>query len=159
MIKWRINYHMTKSKKFSRIGVATLIIIIAYSIILYIYFENTIPGMGLGLSYAQATFLTQLVYIIPIGLGGIGLIYWGNRVSKNIDVLAKSPVENIRNYFSDRIKEIEDGVYVPTYEQVKGLPEFNEVNRENFRNARRKWYLYNFGMSFVKFNAQLEKVK
>ena len=108
---------------------------------------------------AQSTFLTQLVYIIPMGLGGIGSIYWGNRVSKSKDVLAKSPVENIRTYFSDRIKEIEEGIYVPTYEQVKILPEFNEINRENFRNARRKWYLYNFGMPFVKFNAQLEKVK
>ena len=123
---------MTKSKKYSRGGVATLIIIITYSIILYIYFESTIPGMGLGLSYAQATFLTQLAYIIPIGLGGI---------------------------FSDRIEEIEEGVYVPVYEQVKTLPEFNEITRENFRNARRKWYFYNFGMSFYKFNTQSEKVK
>ena len=150
---------MMKSKKNARIGIATLIIIIAYIIIIYIYLENTIPGMGLGLSYAQATFLTQLVYIIPIGLGGIASIYWGNRVSKGIDVLAKSSVETIRSYFSNRVKEIEEGVYAPTYEQVKALPEFNEINRENFRNARRKWYLYNFGMSFVKFNAQFEKVK
>ncbi len=150
---------MTKSKKFSRIGLATLTIIITYSIILYIYFENTIPGMGIGLSYAQSTFLTQLVYIIPIGLGGIGLIFWGNKVSKGKDVPAKPLVENIRTYFSDRIKEIEEGSYAPTYEQVKSLSEFNEINRENFRNARRKWYLYNFGMPFVKFNAQLEKVK
>ncbi len=150
---------MTKSNKYSRGGVATLIIIVIYSIILYLYFESTIPGMGLGLSNAQATFLTQLVYIIPIGLGGIVLIYWGNRVSKGKDIIAKSSVENIRNYFSDRIEEIEEGVYVPIYEQVKALPEFNEITREIFRNARRKWYFYNFGLSFYKFNAQSEKVK
>jgi len=100
-----------------------------------------------------------LAYIIPIGLGGIFLIYWGNRVSKGKDIIAKSSVENIRNYFSDRIEEIEEGVYVPIYEQVKILPEFNEITRENFRNARRQWYFYNFGMSFYKFNTQSEKVK
>ena len=151
---------MTKSKKFSRIGIATLIIIIGYSIALFIYFENTIPGAVNELSMAQVLFISQLVYIIPIGLIGIGLIYKEKIEIKVSDILANNPsIEEIRNYFSDRIKEIEEGSYVPTYEQVKILPEFNEINRENFRNARRKWYLYNFGIPFVKFNGQLEKVK
>lgn len=154
---------MKKGNKINISGVATLIVIITYSIILYIYFENTIPGAGLGLTIAQDLFISQLLYIVPIGLTGIGLIYKGiykgNKRSKGIDIFAKSSIEKIRDYFSDRIEEIEEGSYVPTYEQVKEKPEFSEINRETFRNARRKWYLYNFGIPFFKFNAQFEKIK
>ena len=154
---------MKKGTKINKIGGATLIVIITYSIILYIYFENTIPGAGLGLPIAQSLFMFQLLIIVLIGLIGFSLIckeiYKGNKMRKDIDILAKSLIEKIRNYFSDRIEEIEEGSYVPTYEQVKEMPEFSEVNRETFRNARRKWYLYNYGISFFKFNAQFEKIK
>ena len=109
---------------------------------------------------AQELFISQLVYIIPIGLIGIGLIYKENIEIKVRDILANnSSIEEIRNYFSNRIEEIKEGSYVPTYEQIKKLPEFSEVNRETFRNARRKWYLYNFSAPFFKFNAQIEKSK
>ncbi|GAG21675.1 unnamed protein product, partial [marine sediment metagenome] len=36
----------------------------------------------------------------------------------------KSSIVKLRNYFSDRIEEIKEGSYVPTYEQIKELPEF-----------------------------------
>lgn len=150
---------MEEAKKSTGIGVATLIIIFAYSIVLYIYFENTIPGIGIGLSMAQELFMSQLVYIIPIGLIGIGLIFKENIEIKVKDFLAISSTEKIRNYFSDRIEEIEEGNYVPIYKQIKKLPEFSEINRVSFRTARRKWYLYNFGMPYFKFNTQIEKSK
>jgi len=41
----------------------------------------------------------------------------------------KSSIVKLRNYFSDRIEEIKDGSYVPTYEQIKELPEFSGINR------------------------------
>jgi len=151
---------MEKKEIFTGIGIAILIIIIGYSIALFIYFENTIPGAGIELSMAQVLFIWQLVYIIPIGLLGIGLIYKENIEIKVREFLANNPsIEEIRNYFSDRIEEIEEGIYVPTYDQIKNLPEFSEINRDTFRNARRKWYLYNFGIPFFKFNAQFEKIK
>ena len=62
----------------------------------------------------------------------------------------KSLSEKLRNYFSDRIEEIKDGSYVPTYEQIKELPEFSGINRNTFRIARKKWYRTNFRMSFLK---------
>lgn len=151
---------MEKKEIFTGIGIATLIIIIGYSIALFIYFENTIPGAGTEFNMAQELFKFQLVYIIPIGLLGIGLIYKENIEIKVRNILADNPlIEEIRNYFSDRIDEIEEGIYVPIFEQVKALPEFNEITRENFRIARRQWYFYYFGMSFYKFNLQPEKVK
>jgi len=64
------------------IGVAIIIIIIVYSIFLYIYLENTIPGGGIGLTVAQAAFVYNLFYIIPIGLTGLVLIYKGNKLRK-----------------------------------------------------------------------------
>jgi len=64
----------------------------------------------------------------------------------------KSLGEKIRNYFSDRIEEIQDGSYVPTWKQIKELPEFSGISREIFKIARKRWYSQNFGMSFRTFN-------
>jgi len=76
---------MKKSNKFIGIGVAIIIIIIIYSIFLYIILENTIPGGGLGLTMAQVAFVYNLIYIIPIGLTGIGLIYKGYKLRKVLE--------------------------------------------------------------------------
>jgi len=71
----------------------------------------------------------------------------------------KSSIAKLRNYFSDRIEEIKDGSYVPTYEQIKDLPEFSGITRSTFRIARRWWYKQHFRMPFVKFTTRLEKIK
>jgi len=81
---------MEKKEIFTGIGIAILIIIIGYSIALFIYFENTIPGAGIELSMAQVLFIWQLVYIIPIGLLGIGLIYKENIEIKVREFLANN---------------------------------------------------------------------
>ena len=71
----------------------------------------------------------------------------------------KSFIVKLRNYFSDRIEEIKEGSYVPTYEQIKELPEFKGVSQEVFRIARRRWYEQHFRMSSVKFTKRLELIK
>ena len=76
---------MNKSKIFIEIGIVIITIIIIYSIILYIILENTIPGGGLGLTMAQVAFVYNLIYIIPIGLTGIGLIYKGYKLKKVLE--------------------------------------------------------------------------
>ena len=68
----------------------------------------------------------------------------------------KSIVIKIRNYFSERIEEIKQGTYVPTYEQIKMLPEFSEISRETFRVARSGWFRNNFHMNFYKFSSRLK---
>ena len=71
----------------------------------------------------------------------------------------KSSIVKLRNYFSDRIKEIKDGSYVPTYEQIKELPEFSGIKRETFRIARKRWYSQHFRMTSIKFSERLENIK
>jgi len=71
----------------------------------------------------------------------------------------KSSIAKLRNYFSDRIEEIKEGSYIPTYEKIKELPEFSEVKRETLRIARQKWYSQHFGMSYLKYSKRLETIK
>ena len=71
----------------------------------------------------------------------------------------KSSIVKLRNYFSDRIEEIKDGSYVPTYEQIKELTEFSGISRETFRIARKEQYLQHFRMSHVRFSERLENIK
>jgi len=71
----------------------------------------------------------------------------------------KSLGEKIKNYFSDRIEEIQDGTFIPHYERFVNLPEFSGINRRTFKIARNEWYLQHFSMPFVKFTARSEKIK
>ena len=71
----------------------------------------------------------------------------------------KSSIVKLRNYFSDRIEEIKEGSYVPTYEQIKELPKFRGINRETFRIARKRWYKQHFQMTPVKFSSRVELIK
>ena len=76
--------------------------------------------------------------------------------------------EKIRNYFSNRIEEIKEGTLVPSYDQVKDLPEFSGINRDEFIFARNgwfkqtfhmspnKWYKRNFHISFNEFSSRLD---
>jgi len=73
--------------------------------------------------------------------------------------MGKSEIVKLRNYFSDRIEKIKDGSYAPTYEQIKGLPEFSDINKSNFRIARKKWYKQHFRMSPGKFSARVRLIK
>ncbi|MFX0002205.1 MAG: hypothetical protein ACFE9C_14195 [Candidatus Hodarchaeota archaeon] len=73
---------MQKYNKFIGIGLAIIIFIIPYSILLYIYLENTIPGGGFHLTMAQTAFVYNLIYIVPVGIVGIILIYKGNKLRK-----------------------------------------------------------------------------
>ena len=70
--------------------------------------------------------------------------------------LDESIIMKIRNYFSERIEEIKQGTYVPTYEQIKGLPEFSGINRETFRVARSGWFRENFHMNVYKFSSRVK---
>jgi len=75
--------------------------------------------------------------------------------------------EKIRNYFSERIEEIKKGIFVPSYEQIKDLPEFSGINRDAFIIARNewfkqtfhmnpnKWYKQNFHMNLTEFSSRL----
>lgn len=63
----------------------------------------------------------------------------------------------IMNYFSEKIEEIKQGTYVPTYEQVKMLPEFSGITRNTFRIARKRWYHQNFHMNFNQFSSRLAR--
>ena len=65
----------------------------------------------------------------------------------------------VKNYFSDRIEEIKKGTYVPTYKQIKTLPEFEWVSEETFKVARKEWFLQHFGMRAKKFAAHLKAIK
>ena len=71
----------------------------------------------------------------------------------------KSLIVKLKNYFSDRIEEIKDGNYIPTYEQIKELPEFNGISWETFRIARKHWYSQHFGMSFRTHSKRLGTIK
>ena len=71
----------------------------------------------------------------------------------------KSLIVKLRNYFSDRIEEIKDGSYVPTYGQIKELPEFSGIKREAFRIARKEWYSQHFRMSSARFSKRVENIK
>jgi hypothetical protein len=48
--------------------------------------------------------------------------------------------EKISNYFSEKIEEIKEGTLVPSYDQVKDLPEFSGINRDEFIIARNGIY-------------------
>jgi len=75
--------------------------------------------------------------------------------------------EKISNYFSDRIEEIKEGMFVPSYDQVKDLPEFSGINRDEFIISRNgwfkqtfnmspnKWYKQNFHMNFNEYSSRL----
>jgi len=75
--------------------------------------------------------------------------------------------EKIRNYLTDRIEEIKEGTFVPSWDQFKDLPEFVGTYRSDFINARdewfkqtfnmssNKWYKQNFHMSLSKFSSRL----
>ncbi|NHJ20215.1 MAG: hypothetical protein EAX91_04665 [Candidatus Lokiarchaeota archaeon] len=65
----------------------------------------------------------------------------------------------IKNYLSNRIDEIKEGSYVPSYKQIKALPEFKGVSEETFNVARKEWYLRHFGMRAKKFTAHLKLIK
>ena len=48
--------------------------------------------------------------------------------------------KKIRNYLTDRIEEIKEGTFVPSYVQVKDLPQFSGINRDEFIIARNEWF-------------------
>lgn len=74
---------MKKSGNLILLGVAMINKMIVYSILLYIFLENTIPGGGLGhLTMAQVGFVYNLIYIIPIVAIGIWLICKGFKIKK-----------------------------------------------------------------------------
>ena len=64
----------------------------------------------------------------------------------------------LRNYFSNRIEEIQDGSYVPTYEHIKELPEYSGIKRDTFKIARKRWYSQHFGMNFRMFNEYTKRL-
>jgi len=71
--------------------------------------------------------------------------------------LDKASREKIRNYFSDRIEEIKEGTFIPSYDQIKDLPEFSGIKRDAFRIARKKWYKQNLHASFYEFSSRFDK--
>jgi len=62
--------------------------------------------------------------------------------------------EKIRNYFTDKIEEIKEGTFVPSYDQVKDLAEFSGINRDPFIFARDEWFKQTFHMSSNKWYKQ-----
>lgn len=60
-------------------------------------------------------------------------------------------VAQIKNYFSDRIEEIKKGTFVPSWDQIKDLPEFKGTYRSDLINAQDSWYKETFVMSFKDF--------
>jgi hypothetical protein len=64
-------------------------------------------------------------------------------------------IEKIKNYFSDRIEEIKEGTFVPSWDNFKDLPEFSGTYRDNFIKARNGWYKQIFNTSFKKFSSYL----
>jgi len=71
----------------------------------------------------------------------------------------KSSIMRIGNYFSGRMAEIQEGTYVPSYKQIKELPEFSGINQATFRIARKKWYRKNFQKSSFEFSSRLKSIK
>jgi hypothetical protein len=86
-------------------------------------------------------------------IGGLLLIIRGQNPT------IKSSIMRISSYFSERIEEIQKGAYVPSYRQVKELPEFSGINQRDFRIARKKWYRQNFQTTFFMASSRLENIK
>jgi hypothetical protein len=68
--------------------------------------------------------------------------------------LDKALSEKIRNYFTDRIEEIKEGTFVPSWDQFKDLPEFVGTYRSDFINARDEWFKQTFNISLSKFSVE-----
>ncbi len=64
--------------------------------------------------------------------------------------------QRIFEYLSNRNKEIEDGTYIPRFNDFKSLPDFKNLTRKNFNTIRNKWFNENLNINFKDYISKLQ---
>ncbi|MFW9939778.1 MAG: hypothetical protein ACFFFT_01965 [Candidatus Thorarchaeota archaeon] len=54
-------------------------------------------------------------------------------------------------YFNQRKREIEEGKYIPIFENIDLLPDFKDLKEGNFRLIRNEWFKENFNKSYKEY--------
>ena len=68
-------------------------------------------------------------------------------------------IEKINNYFTDRIEEIKEGTYIPSYDKIKDLPEFSGISQAEFIVSRNEWYKQTFHTNSNEYSSRLAKIE
>ncbi|MHA2036237.1 MAG: hypothetical protein ACW98X_07375 [Promethearchaeota archaeon] len=98
--------------------------------------------------------------MLVVGAVSVFLMIGGSLlIKRGRDTSSESSIMRISSYFSERMGEIQEGTYIPSYTQIKELPEFSGISRRVFRIARDKWFKQNFQKSFFMATSRLEAIK